>query len=327
MFFDFLLNRFAWYFDNGPHCVLETFEGFRPFDHLWRVRLHGYSLLVKSCISKAVHELFHGVVDLCGFIPFAVSDNLDWIGKRDFDLVIASDWAPAELKGYVENGGRVLIASPREPELQVARVISRSKDVKGYFRVRNHGMFPSLKDTDLLLLDGPFTKVEGDESKSLSLIPTSMIGPPEFIHINMQDTDKPGIVYKELGRGQVAWLPWDLGALYYRVSLPAYAALFHDVIDRLYPKRQLTTNAHPLVEITWMKQGSRNLLHLINLSGHSQTGYFAPLKMSGIRIEVAGQFKTATTIRDPHQIPTRMHDGYTVFTIPELADYELVVLK
>jgi hypothetical protein len=154
-----------------------------------------------------------------------------------------------------------------------------------------------------------------------------MIGPPEFIHIDMQDTNKPGIVFKDLGRGRVAWLPWDLGALYYRVSLPSHAALFHDVIDRLYPKRQLTTNAHPLVEITLMQQADRSLLHLINLSGHSQTGYYAPLKMSDIRIEVAGSFKTATTVRNPRPIASQMRDGKTVFTIPELVDYELVVLK
>ena len=260
-------------------------------------------------------------------IPFAVSDNLNWIGKRDFDLVIAADWAPAELKGYVEKGGHLLIASSREPELPIAQVVARSKDVKGYFRVRNHAMFPSLKDTDLLLLDGSYTEVAGDGSKSLSLIPPSMIGPPEFIHIDMQDTNKPGIVYEDLGQGKVAWLPWDLGALYYRVSLPSHAALFHDVVDRLYPKRQLTTNAHPLVEITLMQQGDRSLLHLINLSGQSQTGYFAPLKMNDIRIEVAGRFKSATTVRSPRQIATQMRDGYTVFTVPELVDYELVVLK
>jgi Hypothetical glycosyl hydrolase 6 len=260
-------------------------------------------------------------------IPFAVSDNLNWIGKRDFDLVIAADWAPAELKQYVEKGGHLLVASSREPELPIAQVVARSKDVKGYFRVRNHAMFPSLKDTDLLLLDGPYTEVAGDGSKSLSLVPPSMIGPPEFIHIDMQDTSKPGIVYKDLGQGKVAWLPWDLGALYYRLSLPSHAALFHDVVDRLYPKRQLTTNAHPLVEITLMQQGDRSLVHLINLSGQSQTGYFAPLKMSDIRIEVAGRFKSATTVRSPRRIATQMRDGYTVFTVPDLVDYELVVLK
>lgn len=260
-------------------------------------------------------------------IPFAVSDNLDWLGKRDFDLVVASDWAPAELKQYVENGGHVLIAGAREPEIPVGRVMAQSKDVKGYFRVRDHAKFPSLKDTDLVLLDGPYTEVEGDGAQSLSLVPPSMIGPPEFIHIDMRDTGKPGIVYKEFGRGQVAWLPWDLGGLYYRVSLPAHAALFHDVLERLYPKRQLTTNAHPLVEMTWMQQGNRRLLHLINLSGHSQTGYFAPVTMHDIRIEVAGRFKSAKTVRSPRRIALQVHEEYTVVTVPELADYELVVLE
>lgn len=139
--------------------------------------------------------------------PFAVSDNMAWLGKRYFDLVIASDWVPAELKQYAENGG----------------------------------------------------------------------------------TNKPGIVYKTLGRGQAVWLPWDLGGLYYRLSLPAHAALFHDVVERLYPKRQLIRNAHRLVEIAWMKQGDRRLLHLINLSGHSQTGYFPPINMNTIRLEIEGQ--------------------------------------
>ena len=31
----------------------------------------------------------------------------------------------------------------------------------------------------------------------------------------------------------MAWLPWGLGALYYRHSLPAHAALFHDVVITL----------------------------------------------------------------------------------------------
>jgi hypothetical protein len=260
-------------------------------------------------------------------IPFAVSDNMDWLGKRQFDLVISTGWAPASLKQYVEGGGRVLIASAEPPEFKIAQVLAQSKDVKGYFRVRNHAMFPSLKDTDLLLLDGPYTELEGDGSNSLSLVPPSMIGPPELIHVDMKDTTKPGIIYKEIGKGQVVWIPWNLGALYYRVSLPAHAGLFHDVIDRLYPQRQIRTNAHPLVEMTWMRQGHRNLLHLVNLSGHSQTGYWAPLKMTDIKVELAGQFKTAKTVRGGREIPVRVENGKSELIVPELSDYELVVVE
>jgi len=119
------------------------------------------------------------------------------------------------------------------------------------------------------------------------------------------------------------WVPWDIGGMYYQLSLLAHAGLLRDVLNRLLPKRQITTNAHPLVEMVLMKQGNRTLLHLVNLSGHSQTGYFAPVPMSDIRVEVAGAFRKATAVRTPAVLPVR---GSSV-TLPRLADYELIVLE
>ncbi|HVW86319.1 MAG TPA: hypothetical protein VHB50_16645 [Bryobacteraceae bacterium] len=260
-------------------------------------------------------------------IPFAVSDNMKWLGKRPFDLVIATGWAPAELRKYVEDGGRLLLLGARPPAFPLARVVSTTADMKGYIRVRNHSRFPSLKDTDLLMLDGPFTEVEGNGAESLSLVPPSMIGPPEKIHIDMKDTSIPGVVTASLGKGTATWVPWDLGGLYYRHSLPAHAALFHDAVDQLHPERLLKTNAHPLVEITLMNQKGRKLVHLVNLSGHSDTGYFAPLPMQNIRIDVAGEFRRARTVRNAGELKLTRKAGYTEMIVPTLADYELIVLE
>lgn len=275
------------------------------------------------------NESYRGLFRLLSeeHIPFAVSTNMKWLGKRQFDLVITSREAPAELQPYVEQGGNVLIAGAHVPEFPVAPVIKTLKDVKGYIRVRNHSIFPSLKDTDLLLLNGPFTEVDGDGSDSLTLVPPSMIGPPEFVHIDMKDTTTPGLIYKKMGKGTVAWIPWDLGGLYYHRSLPAHAGLFRDVIDRIHPQRQLRTNAHPLVEMTWMQQDGRKLLHLVNLSGQSQTGYFPPVPMKDIQIEVKGNFKKAHSIRQPQNLTIQPKGEYATFTVPQLSDYELVVLE
>ncbi|MES1260382.1 MAG: hypothetical protein ABUS49_01505 [Acidobacteriota bacterium] len=259
-------------------------------------------------------------------IPFAVSDNMKWRGKRDFDLVIATDWAPAELRGYLEDGGRVLLASAHAPAFPVARIVSTTPDLKGYLRVRNHARFPSLTSTDLLMLDGPFTELEGSGADSLSLVPPSMIGPPEKIHVDMKDTTTPGLVTARVGRGTVTWIPWDLGALYYRHSLPAHAGLFHDVVRQFAFAPQLTTNAHPLVEITLMEQPHRKLVHLVNLSGQSQTGYFPPLPMQNVSLEVAGDFTRARTVRNPGELKLTRKAGHAMLTVPQLSDYELVVL-
>ena len=260
-------------------------------------------------------------------IPFAVSSNMRWLGKRDFDLVIAADWAPPELRAYAENGGRVLVVSPREPQFPVAEVVHKWPDRKGYFRIRDHSLFPSLRDTDVLMLNGPYTELSEDPASPLTLIPPSMIGPPEKVHVDWKDTQQPGLVVRPAGKGTIAWIPWDLGALYYRESLPAHAGLFRDVVDRLNPARQLRTNAHPLVEMTWMQQGDRKLLHLINLSGHSQTGYFAPIPMTGIHIQIAGRFKHAASVRTRGDLPVQVEGVYSSFTLPRLTDYELIVLN
>lgn len=260
-------------------------------------------------------------------IPFAVSDNMDWVGKRDFDLVIASDWAPAGLKEYGERGGKVLLVSASTPEFNVVPVERTERNVQGYVRVRNHSAFPSLKDTDLLMLNGPFTALKTTGPHSLTLVPPSMIGPPEFIHIDIKDTDTPAIATASMGQGTVVWIPWDLGSLYYRHSLPAHAGLFRDVVDTLLAKRQLRTNAHPLVEVTVMRQAGRTMLHLINLSGHSQTGYFAPIPMNDIRLQLTGAFKSAKSVRTPGTLRLRNDQGKSEFTVPKLVDYELIVLE
>jgi hypothetical protein len=205
-------------------------------------------------------------------------------------------------------------------------VVKTENDLKGYVRVRDHAAFPSLRQTDLLMLNGAFTEVESERGP-LTLVPPSMIGPPELIHVDMKDTDVPALVSRTIGKGSVLWLPWNLGSLYYRHSLPAHAALFRDVVAKLLPERQLTTDAHSLVEMSLMRQQGRTLLHLINLSGHSQTAYFAPVPMDSIRVSLAGTFKIAKTERSPATLTVHLSGGRTEFTVPRLFDYEIVVLE
>ena len=82
-----------------------------------------------------------------------------------------------------------------------------------------------------------------------------------------------------------------------------------------------------LVAMTLMRQEGRTLVHVINLSGQSQTGYFAPIPMRDIRVELLGNFKTARTVRNPAVLPLQKSGAYTGFTIPALADYELVAME
>ncbi len=155
-----------------------------------------------------------------------------------------------------------------------------------------------------------------------------MYGPPEFVHIDWKDTNDPGLVIKDLGKGKVAWLPWDIGGLYYRQSSEAHSRLMSDLIDAMLPEgRQMKTNAHPLVEITFMRQKDRCLIHFINLSGHSETAYFNPIRMTNIQVNVKGKFHSARTIQSGEDVAVAYNNGYAQFTLPTLDEYELVDLR
>lgn len=277
-------------------------------------------------------DSYHGFFRILSerHIPFAVSDNPDLLKSRKFDLVIASDAAPAELDEYVRQGGRLLMAGAREPALQVGRTVRRWTDTRSaYFRIKDHSIFPSLKDTDLLFLDGEYLEMEPAGKPLLTLIPPSMFGPPEKVHIDRVETEKPGLLLTELGKGRIAYLPWDIGGLYYRLSSLSHAGLIADLIDHLLPDgRQLKSNAHPLVEITLMTQPRRNrtIVHFVNLSGHSGTAYFSPLPMRDIEVQVEGKFQRAHSARLNRDLPLSVTGRYTRFSLPQLEAYDAVVL-
>jgi hypothetical protein len=259
-------------------------------------------------------------------IPFGTVDNLDWLGKRDVDLVVADGEVPKELEPWVRAGGHLLIASTTVPPFDMGKVVKRWIDPDGaYFRVRDKAMFPSLKETNLLFMFGDFVEVKA--KSPITFIPPSMYGPPELVHVDWKDTDAPGLVMKDFGKGEVVWLPWDLGSLYDLRSSEAHAALMHDLIDHLLPNgRQLKTNAHPLVSITLMRHGDSHLVQFVNLSGHSDIAYFKPVPMKDINVEVKGVFHSARAIRTGRDLPISQSGGYAEFTLPSLNEYELVEL-
>jgi hypothetical protein len=258
-------------------------------------------------------------------IPFASMENLEWIGKREADLVICPGAAPASLQSYIQQGGRVIVASSAAPEFKIAPTVKLWKSPDGaYFRIRNKRLFPSLKETDVVFMYGDYLQVEAADSP-LTFIPPSMYGPPELVHVDWKDTNDPGLVMKDIGQGKIAWMPWDIGGLYYKHSSEAHSRLLSDLIDAMLPSgRQLTSNAHPLVQITFMRQRNRFLMHFINLTGHSDTAYFKPIPLSDIQVRVRGKFTSAKAVRSEKSISVKNDAGFSEFTLRSLDEYELL---
>jgi hypothetical protein len=264
-------------------------------------------------------------------IPFAVSDNLRALERNAYDLVIAPEGSPAAaLDAWVRRGGRAILTGPRRPELASlpAEVRRWTNTRSAYFRLRDRALFPGLPETDIVFLDGEY--LELDASGPLTLIPPSIYGPPEKVWTDKRETSAPGLVLAGHGEGSLAYFPWSVGTLYYRHSSPGHAGLMADIVDRLLPDgRQLTTDAHPLVEITVMRQArpARTLAHFVNLSGHSQTAWFAPVEMGEIAVRVKGGFTRARSLALDRPLPVKRDGRHAAFVLPKLGAYDAVVLE
>ena len=265
-------------------------------------------------------------------VPFVVSENLRWIDdpSRRFDLVIAPSRLPQELEPYVREGGRVLVAGTTAPVMPGVSLTGVRKRTQGYWRIHDRGLLPSLKETHLIFIDGEYLELPPVERPVLTLIPTAMFGPPEKVWGDKVETRVPGLVLARHGEGRLAYVPWDVGGLYYRHSSQGHAGLMTDLIDSLLPNgRQLKSNAHPLVEITVMDQPARQrtLVHFVNATGHSGTAYFPPVELRDIRVELARGFRRARAAALERDLPVTSNGSYSTFTVPSLKGYEVVVVE
>ena len=264
-------------------------------------------------------------------IPFAVSENLRWMDdpSRRYDLVIAPGRVPPGLERYVREGGRLLAAGATAPALPVGRVVGR-RSTQGYWRIHDHTGLPSLRDTNLLFIDGDYVELSPTDPPLLTLIPTAMFGPPEKVWSDKVETTVPGLVFANYEKGRLAYIPWDVGGLYYRHSSPGHAGLMADVIDRLLPSgRQIKTDAHPLVELTVMDQPhrQRTLVHLVNGIGHQDTAYFPPVELRDIRIELARDVRRVRAVALGVDLPVTSSGAYRSMTLPSLKAYEVLIVE
>jgi hypothetical protein len=264
-------------------------------------------------------------------IPFAVSENLRWMddASRRYDLVIAPGRVPPGLERYVREGGRLLAAGLTAPALPVGRVVGR-RSTQGYWRIHDHTGLPSLRDTNLLFIDGNYVELSPTDPPLLTLIPTAMFGPPEKVWSDKVETTVPGLVFANYEKGRLAYIPWDVGGLYYRHSSPGHAGLMADVIDSLLPSgRQIKTDAHPLVELTVMDQPhrQRTLVHLVNGIGHQDTAYFPPVELRDVRIELARDVRRVRAVALGVDLPVTSSGAYRSVTLPSLKAYEVLIVE
>jgi len=252
------------------------------------------------------------------------------------------------LETFVKNGGRALYVG-EEPTFAIPAAVREHELASvAYIEVRDWKLFPSLKGLKYLMATSmcPYTVIDifskaevktmrfieypPDPKASIAYVPSMIENPAEVSQSDLKQTQIPALLVRDHGAGRIAYLPWDLGALYDRMAIPSHANLLTDLVDHLLPVgRQLLSDAHSSVEmvLAYQQKTGRHFLHLINLSGQTQNNYMDAISMGPIHISIIGKFKSAKARDGNVRLPLTNVNGRTTFILPVLREYEVIVLE
>lgn len=262
-----------------------------------------------------------------------------------YDVVIVSRDAPLEgVEDFVRRGGKAIFVD-QHPGFAVPQPIgSLELDGPAYWRVREPSQLPGMPAVEFLHAGGgslvaiPPEYAPGLPKPRLTLYPPERdpaltLVPPMFEELgeqaasNLRDTTTPGLMWRAVGKGRIAFIPWDLGGLYTRAYQTTHADLFAAVMQALYPGAgEIETDAPATVQMLLMQQKKgRKLLHLVNLSGQSQRGYADPARTGAINIGLRGRYGAVESRALGSALPTSYADGRTIFTLPHLDGFDSLV--
>jgi hypothetical protein len=220
------------------------------------------------------------------------------------DLQAISNALASQIDGFVASGG-ILIAAGQsgfrdahyearvEPALKSLGIedIQRIRgDMRAsYLRFADKTGFSRFADTDLVYLDGPYVYAHYAENieARMHLIPPHNFGPPERCYYDIV-TEHPGFIVHPFGQGQALYLPWLPGSLFYRQGHTNTTDFCADLLEGIAGLCPVGGNLPPMVEVTLFEKedGSAQLIHLVNGSGHFGNSFFAPVPMTNLNVVI-----------------------------------------
>ena len=170
---------------------------------------------------------------------------------------------------------------------RVAQICTNMRS--SYFRVENKALFPRLVDTDLVYLDGLYiyADYEADLQPYLKLIPPHPYGPPERCYYT-QVTDHPAFTVRLFDLGKAIYIPWLPGTLFHRQGYLNTSNFIADLLQGIGGVKPLDGTLSPMVEVTHFtkEDGSSDLVHLVNASGHFGVSFFEPIPITDIHLNL-----------------------------------------
>jgi hypothetical protein len=189
-----------------------------------------------------------------------------------------------------------------------------------------------LDATSLIYMDSAYiyARYAPNATPCLKLIPPHKFGPPERCYYE-QVTDHPGFVVNPFGQGKAIYLPWTPGALFHRQGHTNTAGFLAALLQSAAGLRPVGGNLPPQVEVTQFEKqdGSAQLIHLVNGSGHFGNTFYAPLPTRDVQVAVPcpRRPKAVHGLRTEQALPFSWADDRLSVQVPELGLFEAIEVE
>ena len=182
----------------------------------------------------------------------------------------------------------------------------------------------------------------GCDEKLMPIYTPGRPGPPEKIGGHVP-TGYYGVGIKQHGLGKSAFIPVNIGRMYYLHGYEQHKNILLDVLEYLQPQvfDLIQTNAHPRLELVLQHfilntpqklsqvESDGMILHAINLTGFSGNTYFEPLRIEQISAHIRCDFTPSRvfTLRGQELISFNYQDGFIQLELEDIDAYEALIIE
>ncbi|MFC2124140.1 alpha-amylase family protein [Bacteroidota bacterium] len=167
----------------------------------------------------------------------------------------------------------------------------------------------------------------------ITLIPSYPDLPMEHVYPLQPDTDIRELYLREMGKGRVAYIPWDIDRTFWNILNVDHGKLLNNVFRwALEEETPVEVNGDGILDITTWKQKDSLTVHLVNFTN--------PMMMKGPFRELLPVGKQIVTIKLPAGFSIRnvkllvsgkipqydLSDGYLKLGIDKIIDHEVIAV-
>jgi len=148
-------------------------------------------------------------------------------------------------------------------------------------------------------------------------------------YVPLTQPDKALIVEHSFGNGKAVYFAGSFGEMYNEYHVQEYKALIKNILlDRL-GRTILFENAPVNMEVVLREQGNRKILHLVNYQAGPTRPFETATRVPDLIVKIP-QSWNITKVKSQKlnkTLKAKTNEGYIKFTLPELSEYDILVME